>query len=87
MRIPPHTRAGTAHSDNSSSAVLKSSANRHRSGSRSGQEMMPTFSLPFSDITVTFRPQPWNSGPSRDTLPRLRSPRSTASLADPAHSK
>ena len=33
-------------------------------GHRSGHEMTPTFSLPFSDIAVTFNPQPWKSGPS-----------------------
>src|SRR6267378_7941769 len=57
-------RAGPAHSSNSSSATSKSSTSRHRSGSKSGHEMTPTFSFPFSDIAVTLSPQPWNSGPS-----------------------
>jgi len=54
----PHVRAGTAHSSNSSSATSKSSASRHRSASRSGHEITPTFNLPSSDITVMFSPQP-----------------------------
>ena len=54
----PQVRAGSAHASNSSRATLKLSANRHRSGIRSGQEMTPTFSLPSSDITVMFSPQP-----------------------------
>ena len=54
----PHNGAGTAHSSNCSSATSKSSASRHRSGTRSGQERTPTFNFPLSDITVMFRPQP-----------------------------
>ena len=30
----------------------------------SGVEIKPTSSLPFSDITVMFRPDPWKIGPS-----------------------
>jgi hypothetical protein len=65
-------RAGTGQASNSSSATSKSSANRHRSGRRSGQEMTPTFNLPCSDITVMFSPQPWNSGPSVHRFRRRR---------------
>ena len=36
----------------------------HRSGSNSGHDTMPTSSLPVSDITVMFRPEPWKIGPS-----------------------
>ena len=36
----------------------------HRSGSSSGQEIRPTSSLPLSDITVMFTPDPWKIGPS-----------------------
>ena len=56
-------RGEALHASNSSSA----SANSHRSGSSSGQEMMPTLSLPLSDITVMFSPEPWNIGGRADT--------------------
>src|ERR1700722_952826 len=42
----------------------KASAKSHKSGSNSGHEMIPMSSLPFSDITVIFRPEPWKMGPS-----------------------
>ena len=37
----------------------------HRSGSSSGHDTMPTSSVPFSDITVMFSPEPWKIGPER----------------------
>src|SRR5665647_1022045 len=52
-----------AAASNSAMPTAKSSAISHRSGSNSGQEISPTSSLPFSDITVMFRPDPWKIGP------------------------
>src|SRR4029077_11870410 len=51
-------------SSSSVSATSKSSAMSHRSGSNSGHDTMPTSSLPVSDITVMFSPEPWKIGPS-----------------------
>ena len=45
-------------SSSSSSASEKSSARSQRSGSSSGHDTMPTSSLPLSDITVMFSPEP-----------------------------
>ena len=43
MRAPSQTCAGPVHSSNSWSATSNSSTGRHRSGSKSGHEMTPTF--------------------------------------------
>src|SRR3984957_12577730 len=62
-------RAGTradhaAALSNSCRATSKSSARSHTSGTSSQHELIPTSSLPVSDITVMLRPVPWKIGPS-----------------------
>src|SRR6185437_15047634 len=66
----------------SRSAAGIPSARSQRSGTKSGQHTKPTSSLPLSDMTTVWSPQPWTIGP-KAYLPVIAAPRRYSCVSAP----